>query len=446
MEFVHAQGTQLYFDGKPLKLRGFGIGTWLNMEHFMLRLPTPDSMIRTAFEEVYGQAEANRFFHSLQDCFIGPDDFRFLRDLGVNFIRVPFNYRLLLSDETGELREEGFQALERLLDLCEEYQIFCMPDLHTAPGGQNPDWHSDNRTGWPQFWEFQVFQQQITTLWGHIARRLSRYRYLLGYDVLNEPAMAGWEPLNRFYRETVKEILQNDSNHLVVLEGDGFAMDFSGLDSFADPRVMLSFHYYPTVWHPDLLAPTLHRAERRRQMEEGLVKLAGIRERFGKPVICGEAGYDLDFDNMPFCMDLLEDTLDLFEAHDIPWALWTYKDACTMGIAYPRLDSPWMEFVSKLMPLWDHHSEMRQAEAFTAQLAEGFGGVSDWLAYQSQFRIRGVLYAMQREKLLLPLLRETPVEKLKALAESFLFANCGIHPEYEALIRRYTAGRKDGEA
>lgn len=62
-----------------------------------------------------------------------------------------------------------------------------MPDLHTTPGGQNPDWHSDNMTGIPQFWHFRIFQEQIVKLWKAIAARYKEEPFLLGYDLLNEP-------------------------------------------------------------------------------------------------------------------------------------------------------------------------------------------------------------------------------------------------------------------
>ena len=43
-----------------------------------------------------------------------------------------------------------------------------VPDLHTVPGGQNPDWHSDNGTGYTLFWQYGVFRQQMVMLWKEI--------------------------------------------------------------------------------------------------------------------------------------------------------------------------------------------------------------------------------------------------------------------------------------
>ncbi|WP_099203789.1 glycoside hydrolase family 5 protein [Scatolibacter rhodanostii] len=437
-QFVKAKDTRLYFGEKPLFLRGLGVGSWLNMEHFMLGIPTPDSMIRQSFTEVYGEENAENFFDDFFKSFLQAEDFQVLKDTGINFIRVPFNHRIFLNEQTGEYLEYGFAMMKRLLDFCEEYKIFVMPDLHTTPGGQNPDWHSDNRSGIPQFWEFAALRHQMTKLWGEIAKRFSSYEYLLGYDLLNEPSMASWEAMNSFYEETITEIRRYDTNHAIVLEGDMFAMDFSGLNHFDDSNIVLSFHYYPTVWNDKLLDKDMPREKRWEEFESGLLRLASIREQFKRPVICGEAGYDLHPDDMDFCMDLLEDTIAIFEKHEINWAIWTYKDAAFMGMVYPKSDTPWMQLAQKLREKWTHYKEMEQGKRMIHSAAEEFGGISENLAYKLQFRMRAILYEMQKEEILIPTLRDIPWEEIKTAPSSFLLENCEIWDCYQKLLQKFT--------
>ena len=152
MEFLQVEGKHFRYRGEKIRLRGFGVGTWLNLEHFMIGLPTSDQMIRQAFEEVYGKEGTDTFFKTYHDEFLKEEDFSLLKECGVNFIRVPFNYRLFIDDnETESLKEEGFRVFDRLFELGKKYEIFIMPDLHTTPGAQNPDWHSDNSLGVPLF-------------------------------------------------------------------------------------------------------------------------------------------------------------------------------------------------------------------------------------------------------------------------------------------------------
>lgn len=439
-QYVKAKDKKLYWGGKELFLRGLGVGSWLNMEHFMIGLPTPDSMIQSAFGEVYGEENTAAFFEDLRVGFLTEKDFELLRETGINFIRVPFNHRLLLSEQTGEYRESGFDMLRRLFDLCEQYEIFVMPDLHTSPGGQNPDWHSDNRSGIPQFWEFSLFRTQMAKLWGEIARRFSGYQYLLGYDLLNEPSMANWQALNAFFEETIAEIRKFDTNHAVVLEGDHFAMDFSGLRHFEDDNLILSFHYYPTVWDAGLLEKSMDRQKRSEVFEKGLLELVEIRETYGLPVICSEAGYDLHPEDMGFCMDLLEDTIAIFEKHGVSWAIWTYKDAAFMGMVYPKADSPWMRLVNKIHEKWTHYGEMEQGNRMIRSAAGEFGGISEELQYKLQFRMRAILYEMQKETILIPLLKDIPFEQIKEAPKSFRLENCEVWDCYQKLMQKFTLG------
>lgn len=284
MEVLKAKGRDFEFKGKRIHLRGYGIGTWLNIEHFMIGLPTSERTIKNTIGGVYGDEIRDRFFEKFVDRFISDKDFEFLKNCGINCIRVPINYRLFVNDNNIEqYKEEGFAYLERLLDLCEKYEMFALIDLHAVPGGQNPDWHSDNDLGIPLFWQYQLFRKQTSELWGKIAKRLRKYTYLMGYDLLNEPAMADWDLLNEFYEDTINIIREEDDQHMIILEGDHFSMDFSGLRKFDDSNIAIGFHYYPTVWHPDLLSNKISRDQRKQRIEDGLIRLINLKDEFDCP-------------------------------------------------------------------------------------------------------------------------------------------------------------------
>ena len=227
-EFVKVNGMEFTKTGKPILFRGMGIGSWLNMEHFMLGIPTPDNQIRKTVKEVFGKETADGFFDCFIRSFISDSDFAFLKKCGVNILRVPFNYRLFIDDQNpSEYKKEGLLYLDYLMDFCENYQIYLLLDLHTAPGGQNPDWHSDNNTGIPEFWHYKVFRDQIAALWGYIAEHYKEKEYLLGYDVLNEPYLIDApDVLTEFYLEVTESIRKSDPNHIIFLEGDHFAKQF----------------------------------------------------------------------------------------------------------------------------------------------------------------------------------------------------------------------------
>ena len=43
MDFVKVKGKEFYYKGESILFFGLGVGSWLNMEHFMLGLPGTDS-------------------------------------------------------------------------------------------------------------------------------------------------------------------------------------------------------------------------------------------------------------------------------------------------------------------------------------------------------------------------------------------------------------------
>lgn len=436
--FIKAQGRDFVYEGRKIRLRGFGIGTWMNLEHFMIGIPTPDSMIQEAFGEVFGDKQKNLFFEEYRNAFFGEEDFRLLKECGVNFIRVPFHYHLFFDDSRPEVwKEEGFCCFDRLFALGRKYEIFIMPDLHAVPGSQNPDWHSDNRSGIPLFWKYRVFRQQITRLWKAIAKRYSEEPSLMGYDLLNEPAMANWDAVNEFYRETIEAIRSVDQNHTIVLEGDLFSMDFSGLENFGDENTALGFHYYPTVWNIDLLSQGLYRKIRKQKIAEGFDRLLKIRDTFNCPAICGEFGYGADCGEKEFTQELLSDTLDIMEERKADWCLWCYKDAHFMSLVSPCSDGKWMTFAEGMAKRWDQDIEKAQAaELLEMAGRKFFPEITEEDKYELQFRVRACLFYLQKKYIVKPALKAIQPEEVFSYAREFLFENCEVDEEMKKIVRQ----------
>jgi len=426
-------------DGKPIRLKGFGLGSWLNLEHYMVGMPTPDSMIRTSFENVYGKLNAQKFWNNYIYSFIQEEDFKLIKESGANFLRVPFNYRLLIDDNQEGWKEEGFEYLRYLLDLCDKYKIYVLLDLHAAPGGQNPDWHSDNRTGIPQFWEFQVFRRQTTMLWGEIAKRFCDYEYLFGYDLLNEPAMCKWDVLNEFYKETIEEIRKYDKNHLIVLEGDRFAMDFTKLEKVKDTKVCLSFHFYPICWYEELSSPDCTRAQFNNLFRKVLETIVSQCKALEMPFFCGEFGFERDTTPRDLMYIRMEDNLAIFEEFDIDWVIWTYKDIGDMGLTELAEDSSWKKLTRKIEQEWNQDKEKAEAKELLALCKKmRYPMMNENKEYQLSFRMRANLFELQAAYIMEKELREIPWEKIKEYPSDFELKNCNIEERFLNIMKKIT--------
>ena len=121
--FVQVDGTRLIRNGREVKLTGIGLGSWLNLEHYMVDLPGTDSQIHETICDRLGDADAERFQDDFVHSFIGEEDFRFLKSLGINLVRVPLNYRLFVDESGLALRTKGFQYFDELMVLAEKNEI-----------------------------------------------------------------------------------------------------------------------------------------------------------------------------------------------------------------------------------------------------------------------------------------------------------------------------------
>jgi aryl-phospho-beta-D-glucosidase BglC (GH1 family) len=116
---LRTQGTEVVGqDGKPVILRGAALGGWMNMENFITGYPGHEKEHRAAMKKVLGQENYEFFFDKWLEYFFTDADAVFFASLGLNALRLPFNYRHFEDDMNPRvLKEEGFKHLDRVIDL-----------------------------------------------------------------------------------------------------------------------------------------------------------------------------------------------------------------------------------------------------------------------------------------------------------------------------------------
>lgn len=115
--------------------------------------------------------------------------------------------------------------------------------MHTVPGGQNPDWHSDNPTSYAAFWDYKDHQDRTVWLWQQIAARYKDNPWVAGYNPLNEPCDPQHVRLPAFYERIEKELREVDPHHILWLDGNTFAMEWKGFDKVL-PNCVYAMHDY----------------------------------------------------------------------------------------------------------------------------------------------------------------------------------------------------------
>ena len=437
-DFIQTQDDCFIRNGEKIVLRGWALGSWMNLEHFMIGMPGTNSMILEAFEAVYGKERASEWLEKLLVDMVSEDDIKYLKDIGINSVRIPFGYHYFMDDNhPGVFLESGFEKLDRVVKLCEKYELYVILDLHSTPGAQNTDWHSDNITGQPLFWKYRCFQEQVIWLWKELSCRYANNPWIAGYDVINEPGYGLTSgQINGFYERVCAAIRENDPHHILFLEGIDFGRDFTPLQELNDSQIAYTVHFYPFVLEENVLEPQMDDTRRMEIFTEIFDRQLSETKRLHRPVWCGESGYEIPDDQEALYALLLSHNVTLCEERGISWNLWTYKDAGRMGIVVPEKTSGWMQLREKIAMKWSHQWEQKVSMEITHYIGNTYyQQLSKELAYDLDFRVRSILHKIGVEQILKPALSEIPWDEMKTYSESFLFKNCKQRKLITAAIR-----------
>ncbi|WP_298325983.1 cellulase family glycosylhydrolase [Haloactinopolyspora sp.] len=351
---LKVDGHHIVAGDQPVILRGFGLGGWMNMENFISGYPGTESQHRKVLRRVLGEEGYTRFFDRFLSVFFTDDDAALLADLGLNSLRIPFNYRHFEDDAAPfQIKPEGFALLDRVVDTCARHGIYTILDLHAVPGAQNQHWHSDNPTQWAHFWSQRQFQDRVVHLWEHIAEHYKDHAWVAGYNPVNEPADAEGVTIGPFYRRLEAAIRAVDPDHILFLDGNRYSTQF---DQLGDPlpNCVYTAHDYAMPGFVDGGPyPGVSRGEYvdRDRVEETFLARTEFMRQTGTPVWVGEFGpvYTGDAARDEQRHRLLEDQLEIYRRYDVSWALWTYKDIGLQGLATVDPASPYAQRVAPVL-------------------------------------------------------------------------------------------------
>lgn len=300
-------------NGQKFIIRAMGLGGWMLQEGYMLQtaeFASPEHKIRQKIQEVVGAEKTELFYNAWHANHCRKADVDSLAAWGFNAIRLPMHYKLFtlpIEDEpvTGQHTwlDKGFQMVDDLLQWCAENKMYLILDLHGAPGGQGMDAAiSDYDNTKPSLWESHLNKAKTVALWRKLAERYANEPWIGGYDLINETNwnMSGNAPLRQLYEDITTSIRAVDTNHIIFIEGNWFANDFTGLTPPWDDNMVYSFHKY---WSHNNQA--------------SIQWVLNLRTQYNIPLWCGEAGEN---SNVWFT-----DAIRLLENNDIGWAWWPMK-------------------------------------------------------------------------------------------------------------------------
>ena len=306
-------------------LKGINLGGWMLQEPYMFEFTgAADSQheFKEKLVEFIGQENTDAFYNLWLENFITQADIDALASYGFNSVRLPMHYNLFtlpieqepVSGQNTWL-DTGFNLVDNLLDWCEQNNMYLILDLHAAPGGQGFGSDiNDYNSNLPSLWESDENKNKTIALWGRLADRYKDEPWIGGYDLLNETHWdLGENELRDFYVDVTQEIRQYDQNHVIFIEGNGYANDFSGLTPPWDDNMAYSFHKY---W----------------SYNDSLEWVTWMRNQYSVPLWMGEAGENSN--------QWFTEAIKVFEENYIGWAFWPLKKIESISAMYAISSNP----------------------------------------------------------------------------------------------------------
>ncbi|HEY9167604.1 MAG TPA: cellulase family glycosylhydrolase [Candidatus Kryptonia bacterium] len=373
--FLNVSGQKIVDQsGNEIHFRGMGIGGWLEPEGYMFLMSgfaNSPTEIHNAIQNLIGVDSTNEFYNIFHSDFVTESDISALHDWGFNLVRLPFHYNILSPvDSPGVYIPGGFALLDSVISWCGKYGMYVILDMHCAPGSQNSDNIGDYNSSVPSLWQDTSKQSRTVDIWKTIAERYRNETAVAGYDLLNEPhwdfgAGSNNAPLRNLYVRITSAVRAVDTNHIVYIEGNTYATDFSGLTPPWDNKMVYSFHKY---WNTND-APSI----------QGYLN---IRSTYNVPLWLGESGENSN--------SWYTDCIALMNQYDIGWSWWTLKKFNTTT---SPLNTPTTSDYQQLLNYWQGSASKPSVAFATAALLK----MADKLKFENCIYLKDVTDALMRQ-------------------------------------------------
>ncbi len=204
---------------------GVNLGGWFVIEKWIT--PSLFEGIKASNEfELSRTKKGRERIKQHHEKFIQLSDLKWLRENGIEIVRVPVGYWILGGDERYV---EATERLDWFMQTSLSLGLKVLLDLHAAPGAQNRAEHSGSgntaANKHSTKWLNDNQSQDRTIEWlCALAERYHDFPNLWGIQLLNEPAvdLLGIK-LARFYRRAYKAVVQFARPGTYIVFSDGYA-------------------------------------------------------------------------------------------------------------------------------------------------------------------------------------------------------------------------------
>jgi endoglucanase len=148
------------------------------------------------------------------------ESYRELSEIGFNSVRFYLNYGLFESEDAPyKYRNEGWEWLDRNIEMARKYDIMLVLNMHYPQGG-----FQSNGNG-TALWTDEENKKRLVALWTEIAKKYKNEPVIAAFDLVNEPVVpekenieatfAQWQNLAQDITYSIRTV---NTNHMIMVE------------------------------------------------------------------------------------------------------------------------------------------------------------------------------------------------------------------------------------
>jgi glucan 1,3-beta-glucosidase len=225
------------------KIRGVNLGSWFVLERWMVQDLFKNNQVEGKDETKFSKQVPNleEVLHQHYETFITIDDLNWIKDQGLNLVRIPIPWWLFGQG----IYQRSVEYIDRALSWCQELELPFMLDLHTAPGCQNgfDNGGIEGVLEWPN--DPKNIEMTLDIL-EEVTKRYKDNPMFHSICVLNEPFLTvDMDLIQDFYKKAY-QIIRNITDQAYVVFHDSFRLHaFEGfIQSNEFDKVILDTHMY----------------------------------------------------------------------------------------------------------------------------------------------------------------------------------------------------------
>jgi len=175
------------------------------------------------------------------DSFICENDFAEISSWGIDHVRIPIDYNLIM-DENGKIIEEGIAYIYKVIEWCKKYNLNMVLDLHKTFG-----FSFDEGEAECGFFESSDLQERFYTIWEKLSKSFGKFHENVSFELLNEVTDPKYCSIwNNIAEECIKRIRKNAPETFILIGGynNNCIKALADLKMPFDDKIVYNFHCY----------------------------------------------------------------------------------------------------------------------------------------------------------------------------------------------------------